>query len=106
MKYLLAFLSALGSLLAFGGLSAQAQQPAFDPTWESIDKRPTPVWFSDAKFGIFIHWGTYSVPAYAPVNAKVTAYAEWYWNSMTEGKDNPKANPVQTGTWAYHQKLY
>ena len=73
---------------------------------DSIDKRPTPAWFSDAKFGIFIHWGTYSVPAYAPVIPGMLAYAEWYWNAMTQGRDNPKANPVQTGTWAYHQKVY
>lgn len=34
-----------------------------------------PEWFVDAKFGIFIHWGVYSVPAWAPVGR----YAEWYW---------------------------
>jgi alpha-L-fucosidase len=37
----------------------------YQPTWESIDARPTPAWFTHDKFGIFIHWGTYSVPAYA-----------------------------------------
>ena len=39
----------------------------YQPTWESIDSRPIPPWFTEAKFGIFIHWGVYSVPAYAPV---------------------------------------
>jgi len=39
----------------------------YQPNWNSIDSRPTPAWFTDAKFGIFIHWGVYSVPAYAPV---------------------------------------
>ena len=34
------------------------------------------------------------------------AYAEWYWHQMTEGRDNPKANGVETGTWAYHQKMF
>ena len=81
-------------------LHAQSYQPA----WESIDKRPTPGWFTDAKFGIFIHWGVYSVPAYAPVIPGKLAYSEWYWHQMTEGRDNPKANAVETGTWAYHQK--
>jgi alpha-L-fucosidase len=100
MKYLLLF------LLALGRLSTQTYQPTYQPTWDSIDKRPTPAWFSDAKFGIFIHWGTYSVPAFAPVIPHETAYAEWYWNSMTEGKNNPKANNVQKGTWAYHQKRF
>jgi alpha-L-fucosidase len=89
-------------LLFAGTLSAQTYQP----TWDSIDKRPTPDWFSQAKFGIFIHWGTYSVPGYAPVIPGKLAYAEWYWNNMTRGRDDPKAGPVQTGTWAYHQKVY
>lgn len=78
----------------------------YQPTWESIDKRPTPAWFTDAKFGIFIHWGVYSVPAYAPVIPGKLAYAEWYWHQMVEGRDNPKANAIETGTWAYHQKVY
>jgi alpha-L-fucosidase len=75
----------------------------YDPTWESVDKRPTPAWFTEAKFGIFIHWGVYSVPAYAPVIPGKLAYAEWYWNAMTQGKKPGNTNPVQTGTWAYHQ---
>jgi alpha-L-fucosidase len=89
-------------VLLVAGLGAQTYQP----TWDSIDKRPTPAWFTDAKFGIFIHWGLYSVPSYAPVIPGKLAYAEWYWNAMTNGRDNPKANAVQTGTWAYHQKMY
>jgi alpha-L-fucosidase len=83
-------------------LSAQTYQP----TWDSIDKRPTPAWFSDAKFGIFIHWGTYSVPAYAPVIRGQLAYSEWYWNNLTRGRDEPTSGPIQKGTWAYHQKVY
>jgi alpha-L-fucosidase len=78
----------------------------YEPTWESIDKRPTPQWFTDAKFGIFIHWGVYSVPAYAPVIPGKLAYAEWYWNALTRGKNDPKASAIQAGTWAYHQKQY
>ena len=49
-------------LLFTGNLFAQTYQP----TWESIDSRPVPGWFEDVKFGIFIHWGVYSVPAWAP----------------------------------------
>ena len=89
-------------LLFATSLMAQTYQP----TWESLDQRPTPSWFTDAKFGIFIHWGTYSVPAYAPVIPGKLAYAEWYWNAMTNGRDNPQANAIQTGTWAFHQKVY
>jgi alpha-L-fucosidase len=54
----------------------------YEPTWESIDKRPIPYWFTDAKFGIFIHWGVYSVPSWAPADADIgiyAKYAEWYW---------------------------
>ena len=36
-------------------------QKVYTPDWESLDKRPVPSWFEDAKFGIFIHWGLYSV---------------------------------------------
>ncbi len=89
-------------LLLVGTLSAQTYQP----TWDSVDKRPTPTWFTDAKFGIFIHWGVYSVPAYAPVIPGKLAYAEWYWNAMTKGRDDPKATGIQTGTWAYQKSQY
>jgi alpha-L-fucosidase len=89
-------------LFAQGRLAAQGYQP----TWDSIDKRPTPAWFTDAKFGIIIHWGVYSVPAYAPVIPGKLAYAEWYWHQKDEGRDNPKANAVETGTWEYHKKMY
>lgn len=85
--------------------AALAGAQPYQPNWESIDRRPTPAWFSDARFGIFIHWGVYSVPSYAPVIPGKLAYAEWYWNAMTRGKE-PGANPVQSGTWAYHQKMY
>src|SRR5690348_15907621 len=78
----------------------------YQATWESVDQRSTPTWYSEARFGIFIHWGTYSVPAYAPVIPGKLAYAEWYWNAMTEGKNNPKSNELQKRTWAFHQKVY
>ena len=53
-----------------------AQQHAgqkYQPVWESLDTRPLPEWFNEAKFGIFIVWGPYSVPAWVP-----DGYAEWY----------------------------
>jgi alpha-L-fucosidase len=96
--------SSLIVLLVLVGLSATSAQN-YQPTWDSIDKRPTPAWFTDAKFGIFIHWGVYSVPAYAPVIPGKLAYAEWYWNAMTNGQ-TPKASAIQSGTWTYHQQQY
>ena len=71
----------------------------YQPTWDSVDKRPTPQWFTDAKFGIFIHWGIYSVPAFAPVGK----YSEWYWNSLSKGPtDNGKPN----ATYEFHKRVY
>jgi len=41
----------------------------FQPTWKSLEQYRTPNWYQDAKFGIFVHWGVYSVPAFG---------SEWY----------------------------
>ncbi len=95
---------AILALVLSAASGAAAAQP-YEPTWESLDKRKTPAWFQDAKFGIFIHWGVYSVPAYAPVLPGKLAYAEWYWNALTRGRgENP--SPIQSGTWEYHRKRY
>lgn len=62
----------------------------YSASWESLDKRPTPAWWTDAKFGIFIHWGLYSVPAYAPVDeveGVYEKYAEHYYNRLIEGNE-------------------
>ena len=85
--------------------TACAGAQTYQANWESLDRRSTPAWFSDAKFGIFIHWGVYSVPAYAPVIPGKLAYAEWYWHAMTEGQ-KPLAGALEAGTWEMHKKLY
>lgn len=86
-------------ILAFSFcLGAIAQ--TYQPTWDSIDKRPTPQWFSDDKFGIFIHWGVYSVPSYAPVGK----YAEWYWNALSKGPRDEKGQP--NATYEFHKRVY
>jgi alpha-L-fucosidase len=74
----------LPAALASMALSAAAfAADRVEPSWSSIDKRPTPAWFEDAKFGIFIHWGVYSVPSFAPTSGSVYArYAEWYWKRL------------------------
>src|SRR3954454_22617580 len=78
---------------------AFAQQPArFQATWPSLDTRPSPAWYTDAKFGIFIHWGVYSVASYAPLHSKgETMYAEWYWNSL---------NKNGSSTRKFHDRVY
>ncbi|MFB6141324.1 MAG: alpha-L-fucosidase, partial [Halosimplex sp.] len=74
----------------------------YDPTWESLDAHAVPDWYHDAKLGIFIHWGAYSVPAWAPKDAEITAsdgspYAEWYPYYMYE-EGSPTAE--------YHRENY
>lgn len=79
----------------------------YEPNWESLDQRPVAQWYKDAKFGIFIHWGVYSVPAFAAVHAQdENPYAEWYWNSLTSGMDAQA--PVGHGalTWDFHKRVY
>jgi alpha-L-fucosidase len=48
-------------------------QGAFRPDWGSLSHWEVPAWYKDAKFGIFIHWGVYSVPAFG---------SEWYPRQM------------------------
>jgi alpha-L-fucosidase len=59
-------------------ISSAAFSQSYQPTWESLDSRPVPKWFSNDKFGIFIHWGVYAVPGYTPKGR----YAEWYQESL------------------------
>ncbi|MGW2646884.1 alpha-L-fucosidase [Streptomyces sp. NPDC001393] len=66
----------------------------YQPTGASLSGHQAPYWFQGAKFGIFIHWGVYSVPAWAPVGKQ---YAEWYWDQMQD-----PANP----TYAHHRDTY
>lgn len=86
----------LGSCLLSGCVTVVAQPagPAhYEANWASLDQRPNPQWFEDAKFGIFIHWGVYSVPSWGPKDK----YAEWYWHDMKDPKG---------ATWAFHEKTY
>jgi alpha-L-fucosidase len=55
--------------------------PTYAATVASLSAHQSPDWYDGAKFGIFIHWGLYSVPAWAPVGG---TYEEWYWRSMSQ----------------------
>lgn len=66
-------------------LSVSAFAQPYQPNWESLDKRPTPQWWKDAKFGIFIHWGVYAVPGWSPKGT----YAEWYQQGL-QNKDTAR----------------
>ncbi|TNN78228.1 Plasma alpha-L-fucosidase [Liparis tanakae] len=52
----------------------------YEPNWKSIDSRPLPEWYDQAKFGIFIHWGVFSVPSFG---------SEWFWWYWQKQKVKP-----------------
>lgn len=83
--------------------SSSFGQTPYAPAWESLDQRPIPSWYTDAKFGIFLHWGTYSVPAYAPVGDVdlYAKYAEWYWRRLAEPQDD-----VHEPFNAFHERVF
>ena len=95
------------AIVALGMMGAAAQNLHYDPTLESLDRHPLPQWYADAKLGIFIHWGLYSVPGWAACDrpkvipkedeAKWNAYAEWYYNTL-----RIPGSPTQ----AYHREHY
>ena len=65
-----------------------ANQGPFKPEWQSLEKYEIPTWYQDAKFGIFIHWGVYSVPAHN---------GEWYPRKMYQSDAEEHT---------YHQEKY
>jgi alpha-L-fucosidase len=100
-------------LFAAAALSMGAHAPVpppahYEPTLESLDQHPLPQWYAGAKLGIFIHWGLYSVPGWAPLThpdhdfssndyIKYDPYAEWYLNTM-----RIPGSPTQ----GYHKEHY
>ncbi|MFC1639388.1 alpha-L-fucosidase [Gemmatimonadota bacterium] len=72
--------SAVLLVCCVGGWTGQAVAQVYEATWESLDSRPMPEWFGNEKFGIFVHWGVYSVPAWIRVQeGRYASYAEWYY---------------------------
>ncbi|CZR55229.1 uncharacterized protein PAC_05116 [Phialocephala subalpina] len=61
----------------------------YEATYESIYSHETPNWYNEAKYGIFIHWGVYSVPGWGNVGKNET-YAEWYWYDQNLGPSTPE----------------
>ena len=94
-KILLCLLVCLGCCM--NSLKAQDH---YKPTWKSLDSRPVPDWFQNAKFGIFIHWGPYSVPAWSPKGT----YSEWYQYWLQEETNSFKIK-VSRGVWPTPYKL-
>jgi alpha-L-fucosidase len=64
-----------------------AARGPFAPNWDSLGRYQVPDWYQDAKFGIFIHWGVYSVPAFGN---------EWYPRNMYKRDEKEFAHHVAT----------
>ncbi|VDD75194.1 unnamed protein product [Mesocestoides corti] len=77
-------------LVAFPLGDTTSSRVTYAPNWESLDKRPLPEWYDNAKVGIFIHWGVFSVPSY--VN-------EWFWWIWKGPLPDPRV-------WLYMKKYY
>ncbi len=95
-------------MLASAALGVRARGAAFAPNWDSLKTHKVPAWFEDAKLGIFLHWGLYSVPAWAPPSGQFgkidwnkwflsNPYAEWYLNGV---------RLVGSATYKHHVETY
>ncbi|MFD9408627.1 alpha-L-fucosidase [Streptomyces sp. NPDC059989] len=85
-----------GDVLSAG--VAGAAPSSYTPDWNSVDQHPpAPEWFQDAKFGIYFHWGAFSVPAFDN---------EWYPRSMYQDGSNANQHHIATygrpSAWPYH----
>ncbi len=76
-------LAVVAPLILATHISAQeTREPRFEgATWETLRARPYPEWFTEAKLGIFIHWGVYSVPSWSGPED----YAEWFLRGLQTG---------------------
>lgn len=65
-----------------GGVFSQASpgplRTRYEPNWASLDQRPLPKWYDEAKVGIFLHFGVYTVPSFG---------SEWFWTNWISESD-------------------
>ncbi|HZR51973.1 MAG TPA: alpha-L-fucosidase [Streptosporangiaceae bacterium] len=90
--------AAAAGLLRPGSALANSGPQSYQPTWASVDQHPpAPQWFQDAKFGIYYHWGVFSVPAFSN---------EWYPRNMYNPGSIENQHHIATygdpSVWPYH----
>lgn len=68
-------------------IDAVIAEGPYSDTWDSLCEHPTPKWYEKGKFGIFIHWGVYSVPAFGD---------EWYPRNMYRKGSSENLHHVNT----------
>jgi len=90
--------AAAAGLLKVGNVWATVGPSSYSASWSSVDQHPpAPEWFQDAKFGIYYHWGVFSVPAFGN---------EWYPRNMYIGGSSENNHHISTygdpSSWPYH----
>ena len=90
--------AAAAGLLKPGRALANSGPQSYTATWASVDQHPpAPAWFQDAKFGIYYHWGVFSVPAFSN---------EWYPRNMYNSGSTENQHHIATygdpSVWPYH----
>ena len=70
--------------LAVSSVALLSQSKTYEPNWSSLDSRPLPSWYDDAKIGVFLHWGVYSVPSFSDPDG---GWTEWFWWDWKGTKD-------------------
>jgi alpha-L-fucosidase len=73
LQLIVSIVTVFAGVRAFGQTQGKMPAVCYEPTWESLKHYRVPDWYKDAKFGIFIHWGVYAVPAFD---------SEWYPRNM------------------------
>ncbi len=86
-----AFLVVLTVLASGCNKNRKADKAHYDPAWTSLQRHETPKWFLDGKFGIYTHWGVYSVPAFGPNGT-------WYSHFIYFDENSPQRR--------YHEAHY
>ena len=86
----------IGVTLLLLFVSVKAQDKKYQPNLASLETHKCPEWFEDAKFGVFIDWGLYSVAGWAPINATGATYPDWYLHRMY----------TDSAFIAYHKKTW
>ncbi len=90
--------AAAAGVLRPGAARATSGPQSYTASWASVDQHPpAPEWFQDAKFGIYFHWGVFSVPAFG---------SEWYPRNMYHSGSAENLHHIATygdpSVWPYH----
>jgi len=102
------FILTLAGFLMLASAVCMAQEHVkYEPTIESLDNHPLPQWYAGAKLGIFIHWGLYSVPGWAPLSIPITTLRTWTTSRTTLCGVVPERHAHSgSPTQAYHNEHY